>query len=487
MLLSTAAGGLTDSGIEFEQHGDVEIGGVVHHTGNVLAGTLFCCVPGSRFDGHDHAEQVVAAGAAALLVERRLPLDVPQIVVPSTRFAMGPLAARFWGDPSRALTVVGVTGTNGKTTTVSLLRSIFERAGTRCEVVGTLTSLPGGPPTTPDAPELQAQLAAWRDSDVDVVAMEVSSHALAMGRVDGTWFEATGFTMLGHDHLDLHLDIDHYFQAKARLFEPTRTRRAVIRADDEWGARLIERVRSTSSDIEIEPFSLDDATALEATSAGMRFDWRGRHVTIPMAGRHNVANALCAATLASWLGVADADIDDGLAAVGPVRGRFEPVVAGQDFTLVVDYAHTPDALQTVLDAARELADGAPGDEAGRVIVLFGCGGDKDRAKRPEMGRVAAEGADVAIITSDNPRSEDPLAIIDEILAGVSDGPRSRASVEVVADRRDAIHHAARTARNHDVVVVAGKGHETTQTFADRTIAFDDRAVANEAIDAVVAP
>ncbi|MDE0803995.1 MAG: UDP-N-acetylmuramoyl-L-alanyl-D-glutamate--2,6-diaminopimelate ligase [Acidimicrobiales bacterium] len=487
MLLSTAAGGLTDAGIEFEQHGDVEIGGVVHHTGSVLAGTLFCCVPGSRFDGHDHAEQVVAAGAAALLVERNLPLDVPQIVVPSVRFAMGPLAARFWGDPSRAMTVVGVTGTNGKTTTVSLLRSIFERAGKRCEVVGTLTSLPGGPPTTPDAPELQAQLAAWRDVDVDVVAMEVSSHALAMGRVDGTWFEATGFTMLGHDHLDLHLDLDHYFEAKARLFEPARTRRAVIRSDDEWGARLIEKVRSTApTDIEIEPFSLDDASELESTPAGMRFGWRDRHLTIPMAGRHNVANALCAATLASWLGVADEHVDDGLAAVGPVRGRFEPVVAGQDFTLVVDYAHTPDALETVLAAARELADGAPGDDVGRVIVVFGCGGDKDRAKRPEMGRVAADGSDVVIITSDNPRSEDPLAIIDEILAGVSGASGVRPSIDVVADRRDAIHHAARAARNHDVVVVAGKGHETTQTFADRTIAFDDSAVAREAIDAVVA-
>lgn len=487
MLLSTAAGGLTDAGIEFEQHGDVEIDGVVHHTGKVLAGTLFCCVPGSRFDGHDHAEQVVAAGAAALLVERRLPLAVPQVVVPSVRFAMGPLAARFWDDPSRSLTIIGVTGTNGKTTTVSLLRSVFEAAGKRCEVVGTLTSLPGGPPTTPDAPELQAQLAAWRDADVDVVAMEVSSHALAMGRVDGTWFEATGFTMLGHDHLDLHLDIDHYFEAKARLFEPTRTSRAVIRADDEWGARLIERVRDSEPHIDVEPFSLDHATDLHPTASGMAFEWRGRRMTIPMAGRHNVANALCAATIAEWLDVDASDIDAGLAEVGPVRGRFELVDAGQQFTVAVDYAHTPDALLTVLDAARELADAAPGGTPGRVIVVFGCGGDKDRAKRPEMGRVAAERADVAIVTSDNPRSEDPLAIIDEIVAGMDGSSSSQAVVDVVADRREAIHHAARAARNHDVVVVAGKGHETTQTFADRTIAFDDRAVALSALAEVVTP
>ncbi len=480
MLLSSVAGGLTDAGIEHEVFGDVEIDGVVHHTGNVLTGSLFCCVPGSRFDGHDHAEQVVAAGAVALLVERRLPLDVAQVVVPSVRFAMGPMAARFWGDPSHELPVVGVTGTNGKTTTVSLLRSIFEADGQRCEMVGTLTSLPGGPPTTPDAPELQAQLAAWRDDGVDVVAMEVSSHALVMGRVDGVWFEAAGFTMLGHDHLDLHHDVEHYFEAKARLFEPARTARAVVRSDDPWGARLLEEIDRRGGAVAVRPFAIDDVDALATSAAGMTFRWHGHDIEIPMSGRHNVANALCAATIADWLEVPEQAIVDGLEHVGPVRGRFELVDAGQDFTLAVDYAHTPDALATVLEAARELADGAPHDDA-RVIVVFGCGGDKDRAKRPEMGRVASEAADLVIVTSDNPRSEDPAVIIAEILAGISADPSTRARVQVLEDRADAIHHAVRAARNDDVVVVAGKGHETTQTFAEDTIAFDDRAVALDAL------
>lgn len=478
MLLSDAVGGLTTAGIEFDRRGDVDIADVVHHTGKVLSGALFCCVPGSRVDGHDLAEQVVAAGAAALLVERPLAVAVPQVVVTSVRAAMGPISARLWGDPSRSMQVIGVTGTNGKTTTVSLLRAIFEASARRCEVIGTLTSLPGGPPTTPDAPELQAQLAAWRDSGVDVVAMEVSSHALAMHRVDGTWFAAAGFTMLGHDHLDLHHDIDAYFAAKALLFRPVCTQRAAIRSDDPWGERLIGQ--TTELGLDVVPFAMDDAADLELTESGSRFAWQGQLVELGLPGRHNVANALCAATLASICGVDAPTIAAGLAAAGMVAGRFELVDGGQSFTVAVDYAHTPDALETVLAAARERADFA----RGRVIVVFGCGGDKDRAKRPEMGRIAASAADVAIVTSDNPRSEDPDAIIAEIVAGVVDDDSTR--LTVLADRREAIHHAAREARDHDVVVIAGKGHETTQTFADRTIAFDDREVARAAIAEVLA-
>ena len=468
MRLSDAAEGLSAAGIAFEVDGDVEITAVVHHTDRVVPGALFACVVGSTIDGHDRAEEVVGAGAAALLVERRLPVDVPQVVVPSVRHAMGPVAARFFGDPSRRLTVVGITGTNGKTTTVSLLHSIFEAAGRRCEVIGTLTSAPGGPPTTPDAPDLQARLAGWRDEGVEVVAMEVSSHALAMGRVDGTWFSVAGFTMLGQDHLDLHVDIERYFQAKALLFTPERTARAVIRSDDAWGARLL-----ATAEVETRSFGLADAGDIALGPAGTTFAWHGAQVTLPLAGRHNVANALCAATVADWLGVDMDAIVAGLAQVGPVRGRFELVDAGQDFTVAVDYAHTPDALEAVLGAARGLADAG----GGRVVVVFGCGGDKDRAKRPEMGRIAVRFADVVVVTSDNPRSEDPDAIIAEILEGVPDD----AAVTVIPDRREAIHHAARAAREHDVVVIAGKGHETTQTFADRTVPFDDRAVVREVL------
>ncbi len=477
MLLSSVAGGLADAGIDHDLHGDVDVAGVTHRTEAVQPGSLFCCVPGSRVDGHDLAASVVATGAAALLVERVLPVDVPQLVVPSVRAAMGPVAARYWGDPSRSMDVVGITGTNGKTTTVAILRSLLEAAGRRCEVVGTLTSVPGWPPTTPDAPELQAQLAAWRDAGVDAVAMEVSSHALAMGRVDGTWFAATGFTTLGHDHLDLHGDIESYFEAKASLFRPARTDRAAIRADDEWGARLLARVEATT--VEARPYRLDDAVDLTPTAAGSRFSLQGTSVELPLAGRHNVANALCAAAIADWLGVAPAAVAQGIAAVPSVAGRFERIDEGQSFTLAVDYAHTPDALQTVLDAARERAE----VDGGRVLVVFGCGGDKDRAKRPEMGRIAAASADVVVVTNDNPRSEDPDAIAGEILAGIPDAPE--ADVRIVLDRAEAIHHAAREARDHDVVVIAGKGHETTQTFAERVVEFDDRVVAAAALREVL--
>ncbi|HSP04099.1 MAG TPA: UDP-N-acetylmuramoyl-L-alanyl-D-glutamate--2,6-diaminopimelate ligase [Acidimicrobiales bacterium] len=479
MLLSRAATGLADAGIDHEVRGDVEISGVVHRTDTVLAGVLFCCVPGSRVDGHDLAADVVDAGAVALLVERPLTVDVPQVIVPSVRAAMGPVAARFWGDPSRDLDVIGITGTNGKTTTVAILRAVLDAAGRRCEVVGTLTSRPGWPPTTPDAPELQAQLATWRDEGVDTVAMEVSSHALAMGRVDGTWFTATGFTTLGHDHLDLHGDIESYFEAKASLFRPDRTDRAAIRADDEWGARLLERVEGTA--VEVHPYRLEDAADLEPFGTGSRFTLRGVPVELPLAGRHNVANALCAAAIADWLGIDPDTVARGLASVPTVAGRFERVDEGQAFTLAVDYAHTPDALQTVLDAARERAD----VDGGRVLVVFGCGGDKDRAKRPEMGRIAAASADVVVVTSDNPRSEDPAAIAGEIVAGIPAQEPGQADVRTILDRAEAIHHAAREAREHDVVVIAGKGHETTQTFADRVVDFDDRVVAATALREVL--
>lgn len=470
MLLSSIAAGLTTAGVDYELDGDVEVNAIVHHTGKVVAGSLFCCVPGSRIDGHDLADQVVAAGAAALLVERHLPLDVPQLVVPSVRMAMGPLSARFWGDPSRAMTVIGVTGTNGKTTTVSLLRSIFEAAGFRSEVIGTLTSVPGSPPTTPDAPELQERLAAWRDEGIEVVAMEVSSHALAMGRVEGTWFAAAAFTMLGEDHLDLHVDIDHYYAAKARLFRPELTDKAVIRGDDAWGAVL-----AAGAVVPVRTFTLEDAANIEPSGQGTRFGWRDRTVHLPLAGRHNVANALCAAMVAEWL---DVDLDAivaGLEQVGTVTGRFELVDAGQDFTVAIDYAHTPDALQTVLEAARELAQ----PRQGRVLVVFGCGGDKDQGKRPQMGNIAARSADVVTVTSDNPRSEDPKAIIDAIVAGIP--AELRHAVRVEPDRREAITITLDAARPGDVVVVAGKGHEVTQTFASETIAFDDRAVAEEVL------
>jgi UDP-N-acetylmuramoyl-L-alanyl-D-glutamate--2,6-diaminopimelate ligase len=381
---------------------------------------------------------------------------------------MGPIAARFWGDPSRALTVVGVTGTAGKTTVTHLVQAIFTAAGRPCGVIGTLS----GPRTTPDATELQELLADELDRGSRAVAMEVSSHGLELHRVDGTRFAAAIFTNLSRDHLDFHPTMDAYFAAKARLFGPDLTDRAVVCADDPWGRRLLEQL--TSSDVETHPYSLDDVADLRFGPDGARFTWRAEPVDLALPGRFNVLNALAAATAAAAVGIDPATIATGLRTAGPVPGRFEPVDAGQPFTVLVDYSHKPDALEQALHASRELTP------KGRLTVVFGCGGDKDTGKRPIMGEVAARLADRVVLTSDNPRSEDPLAIIDEIRAGI---PPSGALAEVVVepDRRRAITLALGGAEPGDLVLVAGKGHETTQMIGPRVLPFDDRAVAREAL------
>jgi UDP-N-acetylmuramoyl-L-alanyl-D-glutamate--2,6-diaminopimelate ligase len=424
----------------------------------VRAGALFCCVPGDHVDGHAFAAAAVEAGAAALLTERALDLGVPEVEVEGVRQAMGPMAATLFGHPSDGMAVVGVTGTNGKTTTVELLRSIFEVNGWPTGVIGTLV----GPRTTPEAPELQARLAELRDQGRQAVAMEVSSHALVQGRVEGVRFAAAVFTNLSQDHLDYHQSMDAYFDAKALLFDPTRTDVAVVNADDPWGQRLLDRL----ADSAIETH-LYRPSAVTRSEAG--FDWRGRQVRFRLFGAINVANAVAAATTAGALGIDDDTIVEGLEAVAIVPGRFEPVDAGQDFTVVVDYAHTPDALREVLTSARQATQG-------RVLVVFGCGGDRDRAKRPLMGRIAADLADVAIVTNDNPRSEDAGAIIAEVVAG---DPTGRLRVE--PDRQRAIADAIDSASSGDVVVIAGKGHETGQQFAGHTEPFDDRQAARSAL------
>ena len=447
----------------------VDVTSMVLDTRAVEPGSLFCCVAGSRVDGHDLAGDAVAAGAVAVLAERRLPLDrsVAQVLVPSVRAAMGPIASALHGHPSRSLTVVGVTGTNGKTTTTHLLRSVFQSSGQAAAVIGTLTGTPGAPPTTPDAPDLQARLAALRDEGVAAVAMEVSSHGLAMQRVDGTWFAAAAFTNLSQDHLDVHGTMEAYFAAKARLFDPSFTDLAVIGIDDAYGRLLLD-----AADVRKVGWSMAEASDLELRPDGSRFRWRGVDVQVPLPGRFNVANALCAAAVAAELGIDVDVIAAGLATVPVVRGRFEPVAAGQPFGVVVDYAHTPDGLEQLLSSARELV--AAG---GRVIVVFGAGGDRDPAKRPRMGEVAGRLADVVVVTSDNPRSEDPMAIVEAVARGVGDSP----SLVVEPDRRRAIEGAIDGARDGDLVVVAGKGHETTQTFADRVVPFDDVDVARDAL------
>ena len=443
--------------------GGVEVRAVTHDTRSVQAGALFCCLPGALSDGHDHAPVAVAAGAVALLVERFVPVDVVQARVGDARAAMARLAAAFHGHPSESLRVVGVTGTNGKTTTTHLLRAVLEAHGWPTEVVGTL----GGPRTTPEAPELQARLAAALSSGREAAAIEVSSHALVQHRVDGMRFAVAAFTNLGRDHLDYHGDVESYFRAKARLFDPERSACGVVNADDPFGRRLLETVA-----IPVRPYSLGDAVDLEVGPEGTTFRWEGKRVSLALGGRFNAANALCAATAARELGVTPDAVAAGLSAVQSVPGRYERIDAGQPFTVVVDYAHTPDALAEVLAAARATAG------TGRVIVVFGCGGERDRAKRPLMGRVSTTAADLAILTSDNPRGEDPATIIEEVGSGARP---ERLHVE--PDRMRAIELAVGRARPHDVVVIAGKGHETGQAFADGTVPFDDRQAARSALEA----
>jgi UDP-N-acetylmuramoyl-L-alanyl-D-glutamate--2,6-diaminopimelate ligase len=429
----------------------------------VTEGALFCCVRGALADGHDFAAGAVDAGAVALLCERELPLSVAQAVVGDTRQAMGPVAATFHGDPSRALDVVGVTGTNGKTTTSHLLQSILEHAGRRAAVIGTLT----GARTTPESTDLQTQLAALRDEGITAVAMEVSSHALAQHRVDGTWFRVAAFTNLSRDHLDFHHTMEDYFAAKASLFTPDRCALAVVNVDDPWGRRLADQLT-----IPWRPYSLDLVDDVEVHGDWSRCTWEGVEVRVPFGGRFNLLNALAAAVAAEALGLSPTTIAAGLAAAAPVAGRFEAVDAGQPFHVFVDYAHTPDGLEQVLLAAREIAG------RGRVLVVFGSGGDRDPTKRGPMGEVAARMADQVVVTSDNPRSEAPSAIIDAVLEGIPD----QTHVIVEPDRRAAIDTAIGAARDGDVVIIAGKGHETTQTTGDVVVPFDDRVVARELIE-----
>ena len=477
---------LLDSVDVLELRGDprTEIASVTHDSRAVGPGDLFCCVVGATTDGHDHAPAAVAAGAAALLVERPLGLPVAEARVASVRAAMGPVAAAAWGHPSTKLAVLGVTGTNGKTTTTWLLEAIARAAGIRPGVIGTIGARIDGAPipgerTTPEAPELQALLARMVDAGVGLAAIEVSSHALAMHRVDGTRFAAACFTNLSHDHLDFHAGLREYFQAKAQLFAPAFTDAAAVNLDDPHGAEIARR--SDAAGLAVLGFGLDTpgaavrAEGLDPAPDGNRFrlvtPYGSADVHSPLVGRFNASNALAAAATALAAGLDVEAVAAGLAAPVVVPGRMERVEAGQPFPVLVDYAHTPDGLEQVLRAARPLVDPA----GGRLAVVFGCGGDRDRAKRPAMGKAAAGLADVIVVTSDNPRSEEPRAIIEEVVAGIPSG----AHPMVVADRRLAIRAALTGRAPGDVVVVAGKGHEQGQTAGGVTVPFDDRVVARE--------
>jgi len=445
----------------------VEVRGVTHDSRRVTPGSLYCCVEGAIHDGHDFVADAIALGAVAVICSRQLPnLSIPQLLVPDVRSQMGAAAAMIFGDPSKRLNVVGVTGTNGKTTVVSLVSGVLASAGRNVGIIGTLT----GARTTPEAPDLQAQLAAFVADGATDVAMEVSSHALALGRVEGTDFAVGVFTNLGSDHLDFHGTAEQYFAAKALLFEPGRCCAGVVNRDDVHGRLLIDATEQP-----LHGVSIEDLSDVVVGPSGSSFNWRGERVTLPLPGRHNVTNAVLAAEACMLLGIPADEVAQGLSAAAVVPGRFELVERGQKFTVAIDYAHTPDALAAVLTAARELA-GANG----RVLVVFGCGGDRDRSKRPEMGAVACELSDRAVLTTDNPRSEDATEIAREVVAGCApDTQNSAGPLRQVADRREAIAVALGEARSGDVVIIAGKGHETTQIVGESVTPFDDRLVAAE--------
>jgi len=515
--------GLIAAELDSEAAG-VEISGLAYDSREVAGGDLFFCVSGFRSDGHAFAPEAVRAGAAALVVERPLELGVPEVLVASARAAMAPAAARFYGEPARELRVVGVTGTNGKTTTTYMVRALLEACGEQCGLLGTVKSVIGGEErqvarTTPEAIDLQEDLRAMLDGGDRACAMEVSSHALELGRTDATQFAAAIFTNLTQDHLDFHASMEDYFQAKRLLFVPaqgdanTRDTRAlgsaapavsVVNVGDPYGRRLaaeLDRVVTFAVDAPADYGATSLRCGFATCSFTLQTPEGQREVELPMPGRFNVANALGALAAVHSLGfdleVLVAALEQGVR----VPGRFEPVEEGQEFAVLVDYAHTPDSLENVLSAARELVEAAG---EGRVLCVFGAGGDRDRGKRPLMGEIAGRLADATIVTSDNPRSEDPEQIIEEILDGVVAAPgeaggfvgavapggssvRSgsrRRAVRAIADRKAAIEETIACARRGDVVVIAGKGHEQGQEFkGGLKLPFDDVMVAREALRA----
>jgi UDP-N-acetylmuramoyl-L-alanyl-D-glutamate--2,6-diaminopimelate ligase len=483
------------SGVDAEIRGDgsVDVRDLAYDSRRVAEGTLFFCFPGEKTDGHDFAPKAVEAGAAALVTERTLDLDVPQARVEDARAAMAPIAAAFNGDPTSELTVVGITGTNGKTTTAFLVRYLLEAVGRQCGLLGTVRQVVGGEVedvvrTTPEAIDLQRIFNRMLEAGDAACAMEVSSHALVLHRADSIDFSVKVFTNLSQDHLDFHADMEDYFAAKRLLFSgeggvpviELGGGISVLNVDDPYGRRLAGELSCGSGGDCITYSAAGGDADLSAT--GVSFDTSGARflclspegeleVETPLPGDFNVSNALAALSVAHALGLDLRESARALASAEQVPGRFESIDEGQPFGVIVDYAHTPDSLENVLAAARPLT-------GGRLISVFGCGGDRDKDKRPLMGRAGAELADVAVVTSDNPRSEDPDAIIDQIRDGIPENPHAEVIVE--ADRRAAIALALARALEGDTVVIAGKGHEQGQEFEDgRKIPFDDRDVARE--------
>ncbi|WP_408899607.1 UDP-N-acetylmuramoyl-L-alanyl-D-glutamate--2,6-diaminopimelate ligase [Nocardioides sp. R1-1] len=467
--------------------GAPEVTGVTLDSRRVRPGDLYAALPGSRAHGASFAPQAAAAGAVALLTDAEgadlaAATGLPAVVVAEPRRVLGTVAALVYGRPAAALRTIGVTGTQGKTTVTRLLDGGLLAAGVRSAVIGTVGTRIAGEEvktalTTPEAPDLHGLFARMRELDVTACAMEVSSHALVMGRVDGVVFDVAVFTNLGRDHLDFHADVEDYFAAKASLFTPERARLGLVCVDDEHGRRLAREAGIPVRTYSVARRDADwSVSAVEQRADGSAFTVHGPGgvtvaATVPLAGEFNVANALAAIAAAAEAGFAPQEVADGIGRAGGVPGRLERIETGRDLTVVVDYAHKPDAVDAVLRTLRPVT-------RGRLVVVIGAGGDRDRGKRPVMGAIAAELADLVIVTDDNPRSEDPAAIRAEVLAGARSGP---AEVLEVGDRRAAIATALRGAGPGDVVLVAGKGHETGQEVAGVVHPFDDREIVRELI------
>jgi UDP-N-acetylmuramoyl-L-alanyl-D-glutamate--2,6-diaminopimelate ligase len=474
---------------------EIDITGVGHDSRRMSPGSLFVCIRGFKQDGHAFLADAAGRGATAAVVEEdparlAVPSGLTVVRVGNSRSALAQLAARFFAHPSRRLRLVGITGTNGKTTTAYLVEAILRAAGHRVGLLGTIeyrcgaTTFPGER-TTPEASDLQGLLARMRDLGAWGAAMEVSSHSLMLHRVDACEFDVAVFTNLTQDHLDFHGTMERYAEAKALLFQGLGGDRvkpgvaaAILNADDPWADFMAQRTQARvirfglASPAELRPRAA--RFDLVGIRASVTSPWGPFEVVSPLVGRHNLANILGAAGACLHLGIPAQVVEAGIANLTAVPGRFEKVEAGQPFGVVVDYAHTPDALERVLTFAREYA-------SRRLIVVFGCGGDRDRGKRPRMGEVAARLADAVFVTSDNPRSEDPQSILQEIDVGIKKTFADAKGHATIPDRREAIGAALASARGGDLVVIAGKGHEAYQILRDRTIPFDDRVVAREAL------
>ena len=486
--------------IRITGHADLDVGGLTYRSQDVGSGWLFAAIPGSKVDGHDFIPKAIAAGARALIVENE-PLDIPEnvvtAVVKDSRRALAKAAGRFYGHPSRRMKLIGVTGTNGKTTTAFIIESILGRGGRKPAVIGTINyrfgkNVTPATVTTPESVDMQSMLARMIEMGADSAVVEVSSHALEQGRVWGMRFAARVFTNLSRDHLDYHGSMDKYFEAKSILFtdnEFAASGPAVVNSDDMWGKKLIAKIGPgvisyAIDDPEAMVKPLDWKTGPDGTYIRVKTpSWEGE-LKSPMMGRLNVYNVLASVAAAEAAGIEPEAVKDGVEALEKVPGRLEPVENSKGVTVLVDYSHTPDALEKAIVAVREFT-------TGKLFVVFGCGGDRDRGKRPIMGRLAARNADLALVTSDNPRTENPMSIISEILEGVKETgsepieagvyPDGERNYRVEPDRRKAIMEAIRTSREGDSVLIAGKGHEDYQILGDKKIHFDDREVAREAL------